>query len=263
MKRTGFTLIELLVVIAIIALLMSLTAAVLRRSRAQAKAVKCGSNVRQLTFGLFMYAGEEETFPCGFRPTFEGSDDHLGSADMDPVGLWWINCIERLAERADDEDGVFCCPSRKLDIPKLEDNVLWGNYGVNRSICRTYPPLKLKKKELTGTPLGPGNIPHAGQTLLIVDSGYSMINWWFAADDPPWAFGNRPEDFSYVPGLVTKADRNLLPGQLWDAVTGRHPNKTVNVGFVDGHISSMKAQDLSVGGTEDAYRNRTPLWTPN
>ena len=66
MKRQGFTLIELLVVIAIIALLIALLVAVLRRSKQQALAVACNSNVRQLTMGMFMYEGENGTFPFGF-----------------------------------------------------------------------------------------------------------------------------------------------------------------------------------------------------
>ena len=262
MKRTGFTLLELLVVIAVIALLLSLTTTALRRSRSQAKAVLCRSNVRQLASAMFMYVGENETFPIGFRVTFPVAYDVLGDASMDMIGRWWLDYIGGYVEKPDGEEGVFCCPSKKLSSPNLQRNILWGNYGVNRSICRTLPSSRLNKKELTGTPLGLGSIPHPGRTLLIVDSGYSLVDWWRATDTPPWPLGNFPEDFSYVPGLEINAGRKLLPGQLWDAITGRHPNKTVNVGFVDGHVSRKKAQDLLVEKTADKYQNRTPLWVP-
>ena len=110
--------------------------------------------------------------------------------------------------------------------------------------------------------MGPGIIPHPSRTLLIVDSGYSLVNWWHVTDTPPRPLGSFSEDFSYVPGLEINAGRNLLPGQLWDAIRGRHPNKTVNVGFADGHVSRWKAQDLLVENTAGKYENKTPLWVP-
>jgi prepilin-type N-terminal cleavage/methylation domain-containing protein/prepilin-type processing-associated H-X9-DG protein len=263
MKRTGFALLELLVVIAVIALLVALTTAALQMSRAQAKAVLCRSNVRQLALGLFMYADENETFPQGFRPAFGGPGDHLGSALADPVGQWWLNDIEDFAKKSDSEERVFCCPSKKLGSPKLQRNILWGNYGVNRSICRTLPGSRIPhKREFTGTPLGPGSIPRPSQSLLVVDSGHSLVNWWYVTDTPPQLLGSLPGDFGYVPGVEINADRNLLPGQLWDAINGRHPNKTVNVGFADGQVCRKKAQELFVENTAEEYKNMIPLWVP-
>jgi len=263
MKRTGFTLLELLVVIAVIALLLALTTAALRMSRERGKALLCRSNVRQLTLGLFIYADENGTFPQGFRPAFGDPGDHLGYALTDQVGWWWLNDIEDFAKKSDSEERVFYCPSKKLSSPKLQDNILWGNYGVNRSICRTFPGSKIPhKREFTGTPLGPGSIPRPSQSLLVLDSGHSLVNWWYVTDSPPQLLGSLPGDFGYVPGVEINAGRNLLPGQLWDAINGRHPNKTVNVGFADGQVSCMKAQDLFVENTAETYKNRTPLWTP-
>ena len=264
MKRTGFTLLELLVVISVIALLLALTTAALQMSRAQTKAVLCRSNVRQLALALFMYAEENETFPQGFRPAFfEGPSDHLGNALTDSVGWWWLNDIEDFSKKSDSKERVFCCPSKKLGSPTLQDNILWGNYGVNRSICRTFPGSKVPHKvEFTGMPLGPGSIPRPSQSLLIVDSGHSLVNWWYVTDTPPQLLGSLPGDFGYVPGVEINADRGLLPGQLWDAIKGRHPDKTVNVGFTDGHVSRKKAQDLFVGNTAGEYKNMIPLWVP-
>jgi prepilin-type N-terminal cleavage/methylation domain-containing protein/prepilin-type processing-associated H-X9-DG protein len=263
MKRAGFTLLELLVVLAVIALLLSLTTTGLRAPRVRANAVRCRSNVRQLALGLFMYADENGTFPQGFRPAFGWPGDHLGSTLIDPAGWWWLNDIEDFARKSGSAEKVFCCPSKKLTGPKLPDNILWGNYGVNRSICRTLPGSKIAhKRDFTGTPLGPGSIPRPSQSLLIVDSGHSLVNWWYVTDAPPEPPGSLPGDFGYVPGLTINADRNLLPGQLCDAIEGRHPNKTVNVGFPDGHVSRMKGQDLFVESTAEDYKNMIPLWVP-
>ncbi len=263
MKRTGFTLIELLVVIAVLALLMALTSAALRRARAQANAVVCESNVKQLALGLLMYADQNETFPNGFRNNFSPTADYLGSATMDQAGWWWLNDIEDFARKSDSKERVFRCPAKKLGRPKLQSNILWGNYGVNRSICRTLPSSRIPhKKDFTGAPLGRASIPHPSRTLLIVDSGCSLVDWRHVTDVPPVPLGSLGADLSYVPGLEINADRDLLPAQLWDAINGRHPNKTVNVGFADGQVSHMKAQGLSIENTAETYKNRIPLWVP-
>lgn len=262
MKRTGFTLIELLVVIAVIALLMALTSAALRMARAQARAVVCESNVKQLALGLLMYADQNETFPHGFRNDFSLKAGYLGNAETDPMGRWWLNEIENFARKSASKERVFYCPSKKLSSPKLQGNILWGNYGVNRSICRTLPSSRIPhKREFTGTPLGRAGIPHPSRTLLIVDSGCSLVDWRHVTDVPPMPLSSFGADLSYVPGLEINAGR-LLPAQLWDAINGRHPNKTVNFGSADGHVSRIKAQDLTIENAAETCKNKTPLWVP-
>lgn len=59
-KRKAFTLVELLVVIGIIALLISILLPALNKARQQAGKVKCLSNMRQLMFGVSMYASEHK-----------------------------------------------------------------------------------------------------------------------------------------------------------------------------------------------------------
>jgi len=105
--------------------------------------------------------------------------------------------------------------------------------------------------------------PHPSQSLLIVDSGYSIIGWSHVTDVPPITLDRKNiKDTAYIPGLEVNEAKDLWPGQKEDAVDGRHPNKTVNVGFVDGHSSRTKAKDLFVEKTGDAYTNRSPLWSP-
>jgi len=262
MKRSCFTLIELLVVIAIIALFLAILVASLQNSRQHAKAVLCGSNIKQLVLGLTMYETENETFPSAFdkSPLDPSLGDYAGNPAYDRMGWWWFNYISDYSRKNKGIKAALWCPSRRTRDLKF-DYVLHGNYGVNQSVCKSSRGRK-SHAEFIGTPLCSTDITRPGQTLLLVDCGYSMISWWHATDVPPIPLGSTIEDTAYVPGLEINKDKNLWPGQEWDAINGRHPNKTVNVGFADGHVSRKKADYLFVEKADTGYKNRFPLWLP-
>ncbi len=263
MKCAGFTLIELLVVVAVIALLIAISVPSLQISRQHTKAIICGSNIKQLILGLTMYETENETFPYALDDTFlkPPPGGYPGHFQYDRMGWWWFNHIIDYSRNDFDKDSVIWCPSRKLKNTEFKNNVLCGNYGANQSICKSSRDRE-SHAEFVGTPLASSDIPHPGQTLLIIDSGYSLISWWHVTDVPPVSLGSTIEDTAYVPGLEINKDKNLWPGQEWDAINGRHPNKTVNVGFADGHVSRTKADELFVEKTDAGYKNRFPLWLP-
>jgi len=261
MKRSCFTLVELLVVIAMITFFLAISVSVLRGLRRQAKALGCSSNIRQLTLDLIMYETDNETFPCGFQDSVTPPPGgFVGDLSKDRMGWWWFHAMEGYT---DAKNVTLRCPSKSLDNLSLSDNILYGNYGVNRSICRSPDAIQEQREDFVGAPLGKTEIPRPSQTLLIVDCGYSITSWWHATDVPPVSLdGNRGEDTAYVPGLVINEDKNLLPDQENDAIDGRHPNKTVNAGFVGGNVSRMQVDELFVEKTSDGYENRSPLWTP-
>jgi prepilin-type N-terminal cleavage/methylation domain-containing protein/prepilin-type processing-associated H-X9-DG protein len=267
MKREGFTLIELLVVIAVIALLIAIIVPSLRLVKLQAEAVSCQSNIRQLLMSLKMYADDNGTFPHAvdvkddipLNPTPGGV---VGNPSYDRPGWWWFNHIVDYSRKDFNQDSLIWCPSRTITGMRLANNVLCGNYGVNLSICKRSASGK-NHTEFLGTPLSSINISRPSQTLLILDSGYSMISWWHVTDVPPAPLvGNMNENTAYVPGLEINEAKTLWPDQEPDAYNGRHPNKKVNVGFTDGHTSPTKANDLFVEKTDTGYKNCYPLWQP-
>lgn len=263
MKWRSFTVIELLVVISLIAFLTAILVPSLHNSKQQTRATLCGSNIKQLALGLIAYETENNTFPYALdsAPKEPPLGGYPGLFEYDRKGWWWFNHIVDYSIKGLNRTSVVWCPSREISNNKLKYNVLSGNYGVNQSICKSSHGRK-SHSEFVGTPLCSSDILHPSQTLLLVDSGYSMITWWHTTDCPPVPLGSTIEDTSYIPGLWINKDKPLWPGQEEDAIQGRHPNKTVNVGFVDGHISRNKADDLFVEKTGDAYKNLRPLWLP-
>jgi prepilin-type processing-associated H-X9-DG protein len=265
MRRTGFTLVELLVVISTIALLMAVLVPALGSSREHTEAILCGSNIRQLLLGLLSYETENSSLPYGLdnTPVTPPPGGYAGGSAYDRRWWWWFNHIEGFYKKSAITRTVVQCPSKRLDDSRLKSNILCGNYGVNRSVCKSPDDIPSRGEEFVGTPLRSSDIPHPGRTLLVTDSGYSIISWWHASDVPPVSLGATIEDTAYVPGLEINKGKGLWPGQEWDAINGRHRNKTVNVGFADGHADRVKAEGLLVEKTADGYRNKSPLWHPN
>jgi prepilin-type processing-associated H-X9-DG protein/prepilin-type N-terminal cleavage/methylation domain-containing protein len=262
MKWFGFTLIELLVVISVIVLLLATLFPVMRSSREQGKTIQCCSNIKQLVLGLLSYETENQVLTYGFYDSpIPPPGGYAGYPEYDRTGWWWFNHIVEYSRKRPDRASVIWCPSRRINNGRLRNNVLCGNYGVNQSICKTSCGRK-SQAAFIGTPLRSSDISQPGETLLIVDSGYSLIKWWHATDCPPVSLVSGIEDTAYIPGLWVNKERNFWPGQEQDAINGRHANKTVNVGFADGHISRKRSDDLFVEKANDGYKNLCPLWVP-
>jgi prepilin-type processing-associated H-X9-DG protein len=188
----------------------------------------------------------------------------MGNGTYVVPGWWWYHYAGVVRDKYTEGLKLLRCPSSRLDDPMMDKDLICGKYGVNRALCKVSPgwvnPL-YNNKDFVGAPLSIGDLEQAGSTLLIVDSGFSLICWWNATACPPVPLDTDDiEATSYVPGLEINKDKLLQPGQTWDAIGGRHPNKTVNVGFADGHADPMPAHDLLVEKTGDGQYTNTRLW---
>jgi prepilin-type N-terminal cleavage/methylation domain-containing protein/prepilin-type processing-associated H-X9-DG protein len=266
MRPRAFTLVEVLVVISILVLLAALLFPALASSREQARTVVCCANIRQLLLALLNYEAEHQSLPYGF--TFGGVEPpggYQGNMAYDPPGWWWFDYAGVIRHKSWTKAGetkVLRCPSSRLGDPLLNLHVLTGKYGVNRALCKNRNAVvgTPVNEAFVGTPLATSSLPCPGSTLLLVDSGYSLICWWQATAAPPAPLGDKYIlDTSYIPGLAINQERDLWPGQSSDAEGGRHAGKTVNIGFADGHSGRRKARELLLEKTEEGYTN-TLVW---
>ena len=85
MTRRAFTLIELLVVIAIIAILAAILFPVFAQAKEAAKGTQNLSNLKQLTLGHMMYAGDHDDTVCW--------TSRLGNPN-EPFIVWWQYAVE-------------------------------------------------------------------------------------------------------------------------------------------------------------------------
>ncbi|MFC1781663.1 hypothetical protein ACFLZ8_05320, partial [Planctomycetota bacterium] len=213
---------------------------------------------------LTIYESENDRFPYALDNNMKGSIfDYAGNFAYDRIGYRWINHITEFSRMYIEKDSILWCPSRNINKSGLKNNVLCGNYGVNLSICSLSSGNE-NQSDFIRAPLNSSQISNPGNTLLLVDSGYSMISFWHAADAPPGSLdgSKKIEDSAYIPGLSINKHKDLKSGLNEDAVLGRHIGKTVNVGFVDGSVSCLKADSLLVQKKGDSYENIRPLWLP-
>lgn len=222
--RKGFTLIELLVVIAIIAILAAILFPVFAKAREAARKSSCSSNEKQILLAVTQYVQDyDETMPIGWN----GAGGNTA----------WYHNIQPYIKNT----GVFACPS---DIGTTKS---WGgspgggvgswhvSYGMNYNICTADSGVKL------AAAVAPAN------TVLIADSGSVTNATGVALPMRP----KQPTDGVWILPNPDNGSAQAPNDPNWGGPLDRHSD-FANVGFMDGHVKSMKYTQW-YGGTWGVY----------
>ena len=98
-----------------------------------------------------MYETKNQIFPYGFRDSFNPPPSgYPGNAAYDRWGWWWFNFMPGYDDDA--QKKALRCPSKLLRNPSLTSNLLYSNYGVNRSICKSAQDIQNKKEFVGAAP---------------------------------------------------------------------------------------------------------------
>jgi prepilin-type N-terminal cleavage/methylation domain-containing protein len=266
MIRRAFTLLELLVVIAVMGCLLAVILPSLRYGKYQAQSVVCAANIRQLTLLLNTYAQFQTSYPPGFCD-LQGYFDidppggPVGVANKDWRGWWWIHFLIDEQDGKNVLKGMAFCPSSKAENV-LKQNILCGNYGVNYSICKIAK--SNADEEFVGRSLKPGQIRQPSGVLLVADSGYSLLSWKAATLNPAYTFEcSKRKDAYYVPGLSINSQKSICADLETDALKGRHPNLTINIGMADGSIKKISPETLLITTDTSSDSPAYLIWSPS
>jgi prepilin-type N-terminal cleavage/methylation domain-containing protein/prepilin-type processing-associated H-X9-DG protein len=132
-RPSAFTLIELLVVIAIIAILAAMLLPALARAKTKAQAVQCGSNMKNWSLALQMYAADN----TDSLPYFAAADDPTLPRTFDYLASYVGNrSTLTLADSDVTRAKVRMCPggsySAPANYPGTWDPTNWNSWiGVN------------------------------------------------------------------------------------------------------------------------------------
>jgi prepilin-type N-terminal cleavage/methylation domain-containing protein/prepilin-type processing-associated H-X9-DG protein len=234
-RRKGFTLIELLIVIAIIAVLLSLLIPAVQRSKEQARAALCMTNMKQWAHATVLYTQKynDKLWLDAYADDPQGNRQTLLGDWMEVLRPFYgtldkIRTCPSAKKPCEDPGGerrgsVDTCWGSPDDVTETSRGGYWGSYGLNRWVTNPNRDDDRWIKRTTET--------MAEDIPVFMDS----THWHFRPhhDDPipPHA----SEVYSDVPVDA--------PEQIWRVTIDRHFGG-VNGSFLDGSVRKVYLWDL-------------------
>ncbi len=267
MERSAFTLIELLVTVAIIAVLAAMLLPALHRARGNALRVHCLSNLKQISLGYEMFAGDNDDH---YPPVWETADA-VGTAEPYSA-FWWAGTTQAEAEKstpyfadallANDysDKAVWDCP--------VNDGVA-DHYDSSWNPCGPFEnqPEYAMSGYFSGwrgtmhdvntfhQPGQPGENIQFGEGIKI-----SMIDF----TSQGMLLSEKP-DMNYPLHWPYGGNMSHCRSGFWTAKFGHtYKNGLSNVLYFDGHADARTAQKLWPGHVSNNGMggSAVPLWVP-
>jgi prepilin-type N-terminal cleavage/methylation domain-containing protein/prepilin-type processing-associated H-X9-DG protein len=269
-KRYAFTLIELLVVIAVIALLLAILMPALNKAKELAQGATCKANLKNYTFALFMYLGDNDNKFCDPDMCyFSQRDPYPAESGISGNHLHLRWCNGDLDLKIHPEYGgtlyrymqdarAFICPTfyrlarRSSDDPYFRTYGTfvkhydpWYNYTMNAFLGDRRNVVKKYKVTILSEVKRPGETFAFTEESAIIDTDYNMSG----LNDTYMLTG----DDNMITGWLSSVGGNaslIEPGpegvgKFYDVIAGFHNAPSGdklrgkgNCAFLDGHIAA-------------------------
>lgn len=230
MPREGFTLIEISVVVGIIAVLVILLFPSMAKMREQAQSAACQQNLKKIGQGMIQYSADHQGF---FPPHWGGNPTMTWYGFVAPYITDWDG------DASKPMNNVFFCPATAgASRTGKTYTSTYGN-GVGQSYGYNYYFLTQNS--------GAQQASHIRRTQAIKELSKVVL-----VVDIPVILSD--ETGVALPGFC----RNYLQYPALAELSERHPGKSCNLVFGDGHVENRNTRRMVTPG-EDFYY---PNWDP-
>lgn len=221
----AFTLVELLVAIGLITVLIGLLLPALFKARRSMNGITCESNLRQWAMATTMYANENHDF-------LPRRGQGVGPTEIIDRPSDWFNALPQILHLPQYQDMVAAGT-----IPRPPDASVWicpqaqdmpGTYYWSYAMN-----MALSVWEANQNNAQPNLISGVGNTSIMV------------------LFGDAPGNYCSIYPSITAGGYNPVP---------RHSHNTVNICFLDGHVSAISGSYLGCGTGLAAHPD--VVWLP-
>lgn len=242
--ENGFTLIELLVVIAIIALLLAIITPALKKAKDAAKAVTCGTRMRQWAIASTMYSNENDDEFC-----YEATDDYYAN----PGGtLMWFQLLAPYISYDSGAGAEFWnndeiwiadirrCPSGKTDEPGWTQDDCWIGVHFSLGASTGAPKSPFFPRIFNAVETPPLKVTGIKSPAMTMGFMETIAYYVYSPNENAYRFNEDTDD----DGFYDTNNAWASIGEYYNDARPKVHSGASNVGLLDGHVEKIKYEKL-------------------